>query len=316
MPRDLSRPLVTGGAGFIGSALVRLLLEQPDVERVVVLDKLTYAGSLAHLPENPRIEFVRGDIMDRRLVERLLETHAITGVFNLAAESHVDRSIERADDFTATNITGAFSVLGACRKTNVPLLQSSTDEVYGSIDSPARFTEDSPLRPSSPYSASKTSADLLCLAAVTTYGQDVVITRGSNTYGPRQHPEKLIPRMIQCALRDQPLPVYGDGQQVRDWMHVDDHGRGLIAAFLHGEAGGVYNLGAGYERANLDLVRELLAILGKPESLIHHVTDRPGHDRRYALDATKAQRELGWEPRAEFAREFPETVRRLAEELR
>lgn len=316
MPRDLSRPLVTGGAGFIGSALVRLLLERPEVERVVVLDKLTYAGSLAHLPKDPRLEFVCGDILDRGLMERLLETHAVTGVFNLAAESHVDRSIERADDFIATNITGAFNVLGACRATNVPLLQSSTDEVYGSIDFPGRFTEDSPLRPSSPYSASKTSADLLCLAAVTTYGQDVAITRGSNTYGPRQHPEKLIPRMIQCALRDQSLPVYGDGLQVRDWMHVDDHGRGLIAAFLHGEPGGVYNLGAGCERANLDLIRELLAILGKPESLIRHVTDRLGHDRRYALDATKAQCALGWEPRAEFAREFPETVRRLAEELR
>ncbi|HEY8962114.1 MAG TPA: NAD-dependent epimerase/dehydratase family protein, partial [Luteolibacter sp.] len=256
MPRDLSRPLVTGGAGFIGSALVRLLLERPDVERAVVLDKLTYAGSRAHLPADPRLEFVRGDIVDHSLVVELLETRAITGVFNLAAESHVDRSIERADDFIATNITGAFHILGACREANVPLLQSSTDEVYGSIDPPARFHEDSPLRPSSPYSASKTSADLLCLAAVTTYGQDVVITRGSNTYGPRQHPEKLIPRMIQCALRDQPLPVYGDGLQVRDWMHVDDHANGLIAAFLHGETGGVYNLGAGCERANLDLVHE------------------------------------------------------------
>jgi dTDP-glucose 4,6-dehydratase len=316
MPRDLSRPLVTGGAGFIGSALVRLLLERPEVERVVVLDKLTYAGSLEHLPEDPRLSFVEGDIMDRRLVAGLLETHTITGVFNLAAESHVDRSIERADDFIATNITGAFQVLSACREANVPLLQSSTDEVYGSIDPPGRFTEDSPLRPSSPYSASKTSADLLGLAAVTTYDQDIVITRGSNTYGPRQHPEKLIPRMIQCALRDEPLPVYGDGLQVRDWMHVNDHSSGLIAAFLYGKAGGVYNLGAGCERANLDLVRELLAILGKPESLIRHVTDRPGHDRRYALDATKARRELGWKPRAEFAREFPETVRRLAEALR
>jgi dTDP-glucose 4,6-dehydratase len=316
MPRDLTRPLVTGGAGFIGSALVRQLLERPEVERVVVLDKLTYAGSLARLPQDePRLEFVRGDIADRERVRGLLDLHAVTGVFNLAAESHVDRSIERPDDFIATNITGAFTVLDACRAAGVRLLQCSTDEVYGAIDAPGRFTEDSPLRPSSPYSASKTSADLLCLAAVTTHGQDLVITRGSNTYGPRQHPEKLIPRMIQCALRDQPLPVYGDGLQVRDWMHVDDHARGLIAAFLLGEAGGIYNLGADCERTNLDLVRELLAILGKPESLIRHVTDRPGHDRRYALDAGKARRELQWRPQAEFTRDFAHTVRQLAVEL-
>ncbi|MEI7928626.1 MAG: NAD-dependent epimerase/dehydratase family protein, partial [Verrucomicrobiales bacterium] len=258
MPRDLSRPLVTGGAGFIGSALVRLLLARPEVERVVVLDKLTYAGSLDRLPErgnHPRLDFIHGDIADRSLLERTLAAHQLTGVLHLAAESHVDRSIDNADDFIATNITGTASLMEACRAASIPLLHCSTDEAYGSVMAPALFTEESPLRPSSPYSASKTSADLLCLAAHTTYGQDVVITRASNNYGPRQHPEKLIPRMIHCALHNQPLPVFGNGLQVRDWMHADDHCAGIIAAYLRGNAGEVYNLGARCERTNLDLVR-------------------------------------------------------------
>lgn len=315
MLRNLSRPLVTGGAGFIGSALVRLLLARPEVVRVTVLDKLTYAGSLDRLPDHPRIDFIRGDVADRKRVEEVIGSHQISGVFHLAAESHVDRSIERSEDFITTNIVGTACLLDRCRELNIPLVHCSTDEVYGSIAAPGVFTEDSPLCPSSPYSASKTSADLLCLAAVTTYGQDVVVTRGSNTYGPRQHFEKLIPRMIHCALRDEPLPVYGSGLQVRDWMHVDDHGAGLIAAFLRGTAGDVYNLGANCERSNLDLVRAILAILEKPESLISHVADRPGHDLRYAVDATKAVRTLDWCPRAVFERDFPATVRRLADEL-
>lgn len=317
MPRDLTRPLVTGGAGFIGSALVRLLLARPEVERVVVLDKLTYAGSMERLPEgghHPRVTFIRGDVADRETLVHLLDFHGITGVLHLAAESHVDRSIERPDDFITTNIVGTARLLDICRHAGIPMLHCSTDEVYGSIQA-GSFTEDSPLRPSSPYSASKTSADLLCLAAATTYGQDVVITRGSNNYGPRQHPEKLIPRMIQCALRNEPLPVYGSGLQVRDWMHTDDHGSGLIAAYLKGAPANVYNLGARCERANLDLVRMILAILGKPESLIHHVTDRPGHDLRYAVDPSKAERDLGWAPRAVFERDFTATVHQLAREL-
>jgi len=318
MPRDLSRPLVTGGAGFIGSALVRLLLARPEVERVVILDKLTYAGSLDRLPERgnlPRLEFIQGDVTDRSLLANTITRSEITGVLHLAAESHVDRSIERADDFIATNITGTACLIDACRAAGVPLLHCSTDEAYGSAAPPILFTEDSPLRPSSPYAASKTSADLLCLAAHTTYGQDVVITRSSNNYGPRQHPEKLIPRMIHCALHAQPLPVYGNGLQVRDWMHADDHCAGIIAAFLRGNAGGIYNLGARCERTNLDLVRRILSILGKPGSLIHHVTDRPGHDSRYAIDPTKAERELGWTARVDFEQAFPETVRQLAAEL-
>ncbi len=318
MPRDLSRPLVTGGAGFIGSALVRLLLARPEVERVVVLDKLTYAGSLDRLPEqgnHPRLDFIHGDVTDRALLAKTLADHSVTGVLHLAAESHVDRSIEKADDFIATNITGTACLIEACRAVGIPLLHCSTDEAYGSAAPPILFTEDSPLRPSSPYAASKTSADLLCLAAHTTYGQDIVITRSSNNYGTRQHPEKLIPRMIQCALRDQPLPVYGNGLQVRDWMHADDHCAGIIAAYLRGNAGEVYNLGARCERTNLDLVRRILAILGKPESLIRHVTDRPGHDTRYAIDPTKAERELGWTARVDFEQAFSQTVRQLAAEL-
>ncbi len=318
MPRDLTRPLITGGAGFIGSALVRLLLARPEVELVVVLDKLTYAGSLDRLPEHgkhPRLDFIHGDVTDRVLLEKVLAGHSITGVLHLAAESHVDRSIEKADDFIATNITGTACLIEACRVAGIPLLHCSTDEAYGSAAPPILFTEDSPLRPSSPYAASKTSADLLCLAAHTTYGQDVVITRSSNNYGPRQHPEKLIPRMIHCALHDQPLPVYGNGLQVRDWMHADDHSAGLIAAFLRGNAGDVYNLGARCERTNLDLVRRILAILGKPESLIRHVTDRPGHDSRYAIDPSKAERELGWTARVDFEQAFSQTVRQLASEL-
>lgn len=318
MPRDLSRPLVTGGAGFIGSALVRLLLARPDVERVTVFDKLTYAGSLDRLPErgnHPRIDFIRGDITDRIRLAETLADQSITGVLHLAAESHVDRSIEKADDFIATNITGTACLIDACRTAGVPLLHCSTDEAYGSATPPLLFTEDSPLRPSSPYAASKTSADLLCLAAHTTYGQDVVITRSSNNYGPRQHPEKLIPRMIHCALRDQPLPVYGNGLQVRDWMHADDHSAGIIAAYLRGSSGNVYNLGTRCERTNLELVRTILSILGKPESLIRHVTDRPGHDARYAVDPSKAERELGWTACVGFEDGFPQTVRTLASEL-
>lgn len=310
--RDATHLLVTGGAGFIGSALVRLLLERPETVRVIVLDKPTYAGRRANLPDDPRLSLIPGDIANRELVEQILADEGVTGVLNLAAESHVDRSIDRPADFVASNITGAATLLEACRMALIPLLQCSTDEVYGSIEAPGLFTEDSPIRPSSPYSASKAAADLLCLAAHHTYGQDLVITRGSNNYGPRQHPEKFIPRMVACGLAGEPLPIYGSGLQVRDWIHVDDHAAGILAAYLHGHSGRVYNLGANCERTNLEMVREILTHLDLPAAQIAHVTDRPGHDLRYAVDASRARTELGWEPRRDFKTAFPETLRQLA----
>lgn len=312
MPRDLTRPLVTGGAGFIGSALVRRLLERPDVERVVVFDKLTYAGSAAHLPVDGRVKLIRGDVVDGLQIAECIAKEGITGVLHLAAESHVDRSIESAAEFLMSNVIGTGQVLEACRRAGLPVLLCSTDEVYGSIEAPGSFDESSPIQPSSPYSASKAAADLLALAAVRTYGQDVVITRCSNNYGPRQHPEKLLPRMVQCALRNEALPVYGDGLQVRDWIHVDDHCAALIAGYRHGGMGEVYNIGADCERANLELVREILRLLDRQESLIRHVADRPGHDRRYAVNAAKARRELGWQPVVDFATAFPQVIRELA----
>jgi dTDP-glucose 4,6-dehydratase len=309
--RDATHLLVTGGAGFIGSALVRLLLDDPETQRVTVLDKLTYAGKRENLPDDTRLDVVEGDIADQELVERTL-SQGITGVLNLAAESHVDRSIERPADFVATNILGTANLLECCRHALIPLLQCSTDEVYGSIEAPDLFTEDSSIRPSSPYSASKAAGDLLCLAAHHTYGQDLVITRGSNNYGPRQHPEKFIPRMVACALAGEALPVYGSGLQVRDWIHVDDHAAGILAAYRNGMAGRVYNLGANCERTNLEIVQEILSHLDLHRIKVSHVTDRPGHDSRYAVDASRARQELGWEPKRDFAGAFPETLRQLA----
>jgi dTDP-glucose 4,6-dehydratase len=311
-PRSL---LLTGGAGFIGSALARRLLLREDLERLVVLDKLTYAGNRRNLigpDHDARFHFVEGDIVDRELVARLLHDHRITGVFNLAAESHVDRSIESAEDFVRTNVTGVANLLDVCRASCVPLLQCSTDEVYGSVKPPGRFTDHSRLNPSSPYSASKASADLLCLAAVKTHQQDVVITRCSNNYGPRQHAEKLIPTLVRAALRDETLPIFGDGMDIRDWIHVDDHCHGLIAAFLRGHRGGVYLFGGQCERTNLGIARDVLAVLGKPESLIGFVPDRPAHDRRYAVDVTKSVAFFGWRPERKFRSGFPSVVRELA----
>jgi dTDP-glucose 4,6-dehydratase len=296
--------LVTGGCGFIGSNLVRHLLRtRPDVI-VVNLDNLSYAGnleSLADLEGEPRHRFVRGDICDRSFVASLLASEAIDAVMNLAAESHVDRSILGPEIFTHTNVLGTSTLLEASRKAGVKrFLQVSTDEVYGSLGAEGFFTESTPLAPSSPYSASKASADLIALAYHHTFGMDVVVSRCSNNYGPYQFPEKLIPLMIANALGDQPLPVYGDGMNVREWLHVEDHNEALITILERGKPGEVYNIGSGAEQPNIAIVKRILQHLGKPESLIRYVTDRPGHDRRYAIDASKLRRELGWQPRHEF----------------
>jgi dTDP-glucose 4,6-dehydratase len=305
--------LVTGGAGFIGSNLVRLLLAERPGWRVVNLDKLTYAGNpenLADLEGNPRYRFVRGDVCNGELVADVFKTERVDAVLHLAAESHVDRSILSPSVFIETNVRGTQVLLEAARELGVKrFVHVSTDEVYGSLGPTGLFTEETPLAPSSPYSASKASSDLLALAYAHTFRLPVVVTRCSNNYGPYQFPEKLIPLMIANALRDLPLPVYGDGMNVRDWIHVEDHCRGLLAALERGEPGQVYNLGGSSERPNLEIVRQVLAALGKPESLITYVKDRPGHDRRYAIDWRKAGARLGWAPRRRFEDALGETVR-------
>ena len=304
--------LVTGGAGFIGSNLIRLLLAERPTWRVVNLDLLTYAGNaenLADLEKEPRYRFVHGDICDGALLARLLGEEQIDAVMHLAAESHVDRSILAPAAFIDTNVRGSQVLLEAARGRGVGrFLHVSTDEVYGSLGPTGLFTEESPIAPSSPYSASKASSDHLALAYAHTYGLPVVVTRCSNNYGPYQFPEKLIPLLIANALRDLPLPVYGDGRNVRDWIHVEDHARGLLAALERGKPGQVYNLGASNERQNLEIVNLVLGLLGKPASLIQFVKDWPGHDRRYAIDASKAGRELGWAPRRGFEEGMAATV--------
>ncbi len=304
--------LVTGGAGFIGSNFVRLLRRERPDWTVVNLDKLTYAGnaeSLADLRDDPKHVFVRGDIANAELVEHLIRNHGVDAICNLAAESHVDRSILGPGIFVETNVSGTQVLLEAARNAKVKrFVQISTDEVYGSLGASGKFTETSPLKPSSPYSASKTAADLLALAYGHTFGMDVVVTRCSNNYGPYQFPEKLIPLMIANALEGRKLPVYGDGLQIRDWIHVDDHNRARLAALERGRPGEVYNVGADNEWPNLQIVGKVLELLGKGRELIEHVKDRPGHDRRYAIDASKARSELGWAPRIGFADGLHSTV--------
>jgi dTDP-glucose 4,6-dehydratase len=313
--------LVTGGAGFIGANFVLSTLAATG-EPIVNLDKLTYAGrreNLESVAGDQRHEFVQGDVCDRALVRQLLAGRRPRAIVHFAAESHVDRSIEGPAEFIQTNVVGTFSLLEEARgfwgglagneKAGFRFLQVSTDEVYGSLaaDAPA-FTEEHPYEPNSPYAASKAAADHLVRAYHHTYGLPVLTTNCSNNYGPRQFPEKLIPLMITQALAGKPLPVYGDGQNVRDWIHVEDHCRGLVAALEQGKPGQVYNFGASSERRNLEIVRAVLRLVGKPESLIQYVKDRPGHDRRYAIDAAKAQRELGWAPRHVFEEALAQTV--------
>ena len=305
--------LLTGGSGFIGSNLVRLVLAERPGWRVVNLDKLTYAGNaenLADLSGNSRYRFVRGDICNGELIADLFTNEKFDAVMHLAAESHVDRSILAPSIFIETNVRGTQVLLEAAREFGVKrFLHVSTDEVYGSLGPTGLFTEKTPLDPSSPYSASKASSDLLALSYAHTFKLPVIVTRCSNNYGPYQFPEKLIPLMIANAVRDLPLPVYGDGMNVRDWIHVADHGRGLLAALELGEPGQVYNFGASSERHNIDIVRQVLKLVGKPESLIQYVKDRLGHDRRYAIDSTKAQEKLGWAPRHRFEEALAATVR-------
>ncbi|MFN2549788.1 MAG: dTDP-glucose 4,6-dehydratase [Myxococcales bacterium] len=297
--------LVTGGAGFIGSNFVRFLRRERPDWKVVNLDKLTYAGNAESLPDAR--DFVHGDIADAKLVERVMR--GVDAVVNLAAESHVDRSILGPGVFVETNVGGTQVLLDGARQAGVKrFVQVSTDEVYGSLGATGKFNENSPLRPSSPYSASKAAADLLALSYAHTFGMDVVVTRCSNNYGPYQFPEKLIPLMIANALEGRRLPVYGDGLQIRDWIHVEDHCRALLAALEKSRAGEVYNVGSDNEWPNLRIVSRLLEILGKPAELIEHVKDRPGHDRRYAIDASKARAELGWAPRIDFSDGLVATV--------
>ncbi|MBX5496839.1 MAG: dTDP-glucose 4,6-dehydratase [Bryobacteraceae bacterium] len=303
--------LVTGGAGFIGSAFIRLLLRS-SVKRVINFDKLTYAGNLENLAEvsdDSRYRFVRGDICDSALVIQVLEEERPDAIVHFAAESHVDRSILSPEPVFETNLRGTFSLLEAARMCKVPrFVHVSTDEVYGSIEPPHEADENYPLRPSSPYSASKAGSDLLALSYFTTYKLPVVVTRASNNYGPYQFPEKLIPLMISNALEDKPLPIYGDGMQVRDWLYVDDHCRAILAVLERGALGEVYNIGGNCSLPNREVVRRILQLTGKPESLMTSVTDRPGHDRRYALSSEKLTRATGWTPQVSFEEGLKRTI--------
>jgi dTDP-glucose 4,6-dehydratase len=290
--------LVTGGCGFIGANFVRHLLDEGY--DVVNLDLLTYSGrreNLEDVEDHPRYRFCHGDICDRTLVAEILDAQGIEAILNFAAESHVDRSILDASAFIRTNIGGTHVLLEEARRREIPrFVQVSTDEVYGDLGPTGAFTEESPIQPNSPYSASKAAADLLVRAYWRTFGLPVLITRSSNNYGPYQFPEKLIPLMITNALEDKPLPVYGDGKNVRDWLYVADNCRAIRLVLEKGTPGEVYNIGGGEERQNIEIVQAILRILQKPDSLITYVTDRPGHDRRYALEIEKMRAALGWNP--------------------
>ncbi|MBC7461367.1 MAG: dTDP-glucose 4,6-dehydratase [Thermoleophilia bacterium] len=304
------RILVTGGAGFIGSHFIHVALEQlPDVE-IVNLDLMTYAANpanVADVADDPRYSFIQGDIGDAEVVARAMV--GVTHVANFAAESHVDRSIHGARDFIMTDVLGTYVLCQAAKAAGVErYLQVSTDEVYGSIDEGA-FTETHPLNPSSPYSASKAGGDLQAFAYMHTFGLPVIVTRGSNTYGPNQYPEKLIPLFVTNALDGEKLPVYGDGGQIRDWIHGRDHAAGVLAALLRGTPGEVYNIGGGNERTNMWITEQVLEQTGASRELITYVEDRLGHDVRYALDTSKAQRELGWKPEISFDQGLADTVK-------
>ncbi|MFL6353315.1 MAG: dTDP-glucose 4,6-dehydratase [Bryobacteraceae bacterium] len=304
--------LVTGGAGFIGSCFVRIALLEQWAEQVINLDKLTYAGNLENLQAvvaHPGYRFLQADICDGETVEQLFRTESPDAVIHFAAESHVDRSIHSPAPVIKTNVNGTFTLLEAARRYKVArFVHVSTDEVYGSIDPPHEADEKYPLRASSPYSASKAGSDLLALSYHRTYELNVSVTRASNNYGPFQFPEKLIPLMISNALEDKPLPVYGDGQQVRDWLYVEDHCRAIFSVLEKGEPGEVYNVGGNCSLPNLEVIRRILKITNKPEALITRVVDRPGHDRRYALSNQKLTQQTGWRPQMDFDRGLAVTI--------
>jgi dTDP-glucose 4,6-dehydratase len=303
--------LVTGGCGFIGSNFIHHLLETDPAITVVNLDSLTYAGNLANLAgveAGPRYRFVRSDVTDRHAVREVL-SRRVAVVIHFAAESHVDRSIQDSGPFVKTNVLGTQVLLDAAREFKVGrFVQVSTDEVYGSLGPEGAFTEDTPLAPNSPYAASKAAADLLVRSYVHTFGLPALITRCSNNYGPYQFPEKLLPLFISNLLRDEPVPVYGDGKNVRDWIHVRDHCAAIDRVWRQGRPGEVYNIGGRSERTNLELTHALLDALGKPRSLIRFVPDRPGHDRRYSIDCTKIEKELGWRPKYTLQEGLRETI--------
>jgi dTDP-glucose 4,6-dehydratase len=308
----MRKVFVTGGAGFIGSAFIRLVLDETEDWFITNFDALTYAGNLENLTgvDKNRHHFIRGDIADRDAVVQALETD-VDAIINFAAESHVDRSITSADDFLRTNVTGTQILLDAARAKGVKrFVQVSTDEVMGSLpeDDETFFTEDSPFAPNSPYAASKAAAEHLVRAAHHTFGLDTVVTRCGNNYGPRQFPEKFLPLTIANAMSNQQIPVYGDGKNVRDWIYVEDHCRAIVAVTEKGRPGGVYNIGARNPRRNLDVVESLLDALGKPRSLIKFVTDRLGHDRRYAIDPSLVESELGWRPQETWESGLAKTI--------
>ncbi|MFC1762493.1 dTDP-glucose 4,6-dehydratase [Planctomycetota bacterium] len=308
----MNKILVTGGAGFIGANFVRMILDEHPDCMVVNLDKLTYAGNLENLEgylDKDNHHFVRGDISDMELVADLVDRHEIQAIVNFAAESHVDRSITGPKIFIDTNVSGTLNLLQVARAKNIErFLQVSTDEVYGSLGAEGMFTETTHLAPNSPYSASKASADMLVRAFGHTWGLNYCITRCSNNYGPYQFPEKLIPLMIHNALNDKSLPVYGDGLNVRDWLYVYDHCTAIWKVLTEAASGEIYNVGGCNEKANIDVVKIVLAALNKPESLITYVTDRPGHDQRYAIDAAKIMGNLGWQPSVTFEQGIARTI--------
>jgi dTDP-glucose 4,6-dehydratase len=308
----MDRVLVTGGCGFIGSNFIHYVLEKDPTVSIVNFDRLTYAGNLANLSDvsnHPRYQFVQGDIGDAEAVRKVVG-EGLSAIINFAAESHVDRSIHDAAPFVRTNIAGTQVLLDSAREFRVGrYLQVSTDEVYGSLGADGYFTEETPLAPNSPYAASKAAADLLVRSYAHTFGVPALITRCSNNYGPYQFPEKLLPLFITNLLRDEPVPVYGDGLNVRDWIHVRDHCAALERVWRTGAVGEVYNIGGRCELTNLELTHRLLDLMGKPRTLLRYVKDRPGHDRRYAIDCSKIERTLGWRPSIAFEKGLRDTVR-------